>query len=159
VLRVLGIVFLVLLISIGMFFAWAYQQDKSARSYVSAAVPAIFNEWDVDALKRRASEQLSNDPQFRSAAPQMFLMLQRALGKLKRTQEAEGTAGYNVGGMSPAQGTYGDYVIRAEFERGEAELRLLVVRERGAWRIRGFNVNSPALARPLDSIQPTQQTI
>jgi hypothetical protein len=159
VLRVLGIAFLGLLVWLGLFFSWAHQQDKSARRYVSAAVPAIFNEWDLDALKQRASEQLSNDPQFRSDAPRMFLMLQRALGKLKRTQDAEGTAGYNVGGTSPAQGTYGDYVIRAEFERGDAELRLLVVRERGAWRIRGFNVNSPVLARPFDPMRPTQQTI
>jgi len=159
VLRFLGIVFLVLLVSLGMFFAWAFQQDKSARSYVTHAVPAIFNDWNFDALQNRASEQLSNDPQFRSNAPRMFLMLQRALGKLKQAQEPEGSSGYNVGNVSPAQGTYGDYLIRAEFERGEAELRLLLVRERGVWRIRAFNVNSPVLARPLDSIQPTQQTI
>jgi len=157
-LRVLGIVFLVFLVSIGMFFVWAFQQEKSARSYVSAAVPAIFNEWNFEVLQQRASEQLLNDPQFDSA-PQMFRMLGRALGKLKTAQEPEGTAGYNLGTASPAQGTYGDYLIRAEFERGQAEVRLLIVRERGVWRIRGFNVNSPVLGRPLDPLQPTQQII
>jgi hypothetical protein len=153
VLRVLGILFLVLLVSIGMFLVWAYQQDKSARSYVTSAVPAIFGEWDLEALQRRASEQLSNDPQFRLNTPQMFWMLERRLGKLKRTQEAEGSAGYNIGNALPAQGTYGDYLIRAEFERGVAELRLLVVRERGAWKIRGFYVNSPIPAKSLDEVR------
>lgn len=158
-LRVLGIAFLVILVSVGMFFAWAFQQYKSAGSYVSLVVPAIFNEWDLDALNQRASEELSNDPQFRSNAPRMFQMLGTALGKLKRTQEPEGTAGYNWGDVSPAKGTYADYLIRAEFERGEAELRLLLVRERGAWKIRGFNVNSPALARGGNEVRAEYKTL
>jgi hypothetical protein len=147
VLRFLGIVFVTLLPFIATSFAWAFQQDKSARRYVAAAVPAIFNDWNVDALKQRASEQLNDDPQFSSGASRLFLMLDKALGELKETEEPRGNAGYGWGDASPAQGTYGDYFIRAEFERGPAELRLLVVREHGAWRIRGFNVNSPVLAK------------
>ena len=131
-----------------MFFGWAFQQDRSARRYVSAAVPAIFNEWDFDALNRRSSDELSRDPQFRSQAPQMFLALHNMLGQLRTSQEPQGSAGYNWGAASPAQGTYGDYFIRAEFERGTAELHLLVVREHGQWKIRGFNVNSPVMMKP-----------
>ena len=148
-LRFLGIVFLALAACLVMSLAWAFQQDKGARRYVASAVPAIFQEWDLEALRQRSSEQLINDPQFHSVAPQMFAMLANGLGRLKTTQEPEGSAEYGWGDASPAQGTYGNYLIRAEFERGVAELRLIVVRERSGWKIRAFNVNSPVLAKTL----------
>jgi hypothetical protein len=154
-LRFLGISFLVLIGGAVTFVAWAAQQDKSARRYVSAAVPAIFNEWDVEALNQRASDDLKNESQFRSAVPQMFLTLKHALGPLKTTEEPQGSAGFNWGSTGPAQGTYGDYLIRAQFERGEAELRLIVVRERDAWKIRGFNVNAPVPLKLRNEVQPT----
>lgn len=144
-LKVFGIAFLALLAGFAVFFAWGLQHDKSARRYVSSAVPAIFNEWDLDALKQRSSSELNADPQFRSEAARMFSALAATLGKLKSAREPEGSAGYGWGNQSPAKGTYGDYVIRAEFERGPAEIRLVLVQEEGGWKIRGFNVNSPVL--------------
>jgi hypothetical protein len=134
-----------------VFFAWGLQQDKSARRYVSSAVPVIFSEWDLDALKQRSSSELSTDPQFRSEAARMFTALATTLGKLKSAQEPQGSAGYGWGDQSPAEGTYGDYLIRTEFERGPAEIRLLLVREAGGWKIRAFNVNSPALMKQFNS--------
>ena len=164
-LKFLGITFLVLVACAALFLVWAFQQDNSARRYVASAVPAVFKEWDAEALRQRSSEELINDAQFRAGVPQMFAILGNALGRLKTTEEPEGSAGYGWGDASPAQGTYGDYFIRAEFERGAAELHLIVVRERGGWRIRAFNVNSPVLARPSDdrraankSMQPTCET-
>jgi hypothetical protein len=146
-LKFLGISFLVLLACVAMFVIWGTQQDRSARRYLASAVPAIFNEWDIEALQRRASDELKNEPQFGLRVPVMFLMLRDVLGPLKTIEEPQGSAGFNWGNSGPAQGTYGDYLIRARFERGEAELRLLVVREGSNWRIRAFNVNSPALLK------------
>jgi hypothetical protein len=164
-LKFLGITLLVVVACAALFLVWAFQQDKSARSYVASAVPAVFKEWDVEALRQRSSEELVNDPQFHDGVTQMFAMLGSALGRLKTMDEPKGSAGYNWGDASPAQGTYGDYLIRAQFEHGAAELRLIVVRERNAWRIRAFNVNSPVLARPRDDrraatifMQPTCET-
>jgi hypothetical protein len=42
---------------------------------------------------------------------------------------------------------------RAQFERGEAELRLIVVREGSSWKVRGFNVDSPALLKLRNDVQ------
>jgi|KBSMisStandDraft_5_1062788.scaffolds.fasta_scaffold111568_5 hypothetical protein len=154
-LRFLGISFLVLVGCAVMFVIWASQQDRSARRYVSSAVPAIFNEWDVEALNQRASDDLKKEPQYHSAVPRMFLGLKHTLGPLKSAEEPQGSAGYNWGSDAPVQGAYGDYLIRVRFERGEAEVRLIVVRERGAWKVRGFNVGAPVPLRPRNDVQTT----
>jgi hypothetical protein len=34
-------------------------------------------------------------------------------------------------------------------------VRLIVVRERGAWKVRGFNVGAPVPLRPRNDVQTT----
>jgi len=105
--------------------------------------------------KTAMSDDLKKEPQYHSAVPRMFLGLKHTLGPLKSAEEPQGSAGYNWGSDAPVQGAYGDYLIRVRFERGEAEVRLIVVRERGAWKVRGFNVGAPVPLRPRNDVQPT----
>jgi hypothetical protein len=148
-LRILGLLFLALIAAVAILFGLTYRHDQSARTYVSAAVPAIYNNWDFAKLKERASVQLRKDPGFDSAGPQMFRMMGEALGPLESATAPEGKAGYGWGESAPARGIYGDYQVHAKFRAGEAELRLFVVKEDGMWRIAAFNVNSPVLIDPI----------
>jgi hypothetical protein len=46
------------------------------------------------------------------------------------------------------RGTWAEYLIKAEFEAGPAEIRIVLKRVSDSWQIREFHVNSPAFSRP-----------
>jgi hypothetical protein len=144
-LRILGLIFLTLVVGAAIAAAYGIRQDHGARKYVSSSVERIYQDWDFAELTDRASAQLRREPGFETGGKQMFQMMSGVFGPLVTAGEPRGSAGVGWGKGSKAQGTYGEYHVPAKFKAGEADLTLLVVKEQGAWRIRGFNVESPLL--------------
>ena len=144
-LRILGLIFLTLVVGAAIAVAVGIRQDQRAREYVSSSVRRIYQNWDFSELTDRASVQLRREPGFDTAGPQMFQMMSGVFGPLVTAGEPSGRAGFGWGKGSKARGTYGEYLVHAKFKAGDADLKLLVVKEHGAWRIRAFNVESPLL--------------
>jgi hypothetical protein len=44
--------------------------------------------------------------------------------------------------------TAGQYIAKATFEKGEATIKLLLIKHGDQWQIAGFNVDSPAFVPP-----------
>jgi hypothetical protein len=143
-LRILGFLFLLLIAATVGLFGARYYLDRQARTYVTEALPTIYTRWDFEALKRRASRQLLQSTDFDYSGREMFRTFERALGSLKSAAAAKGGPDIAWKSDAPVRGVYADYSVRARFERGEAQLQFVVVKEDGAWRIAGFRIESPA---------------
>ena len=148
---VLGSIFLALIVlgSIGIAFVAVRGNalDKESKAYADAAIPAIVTTWLDKALLDRAS------PEFNQATTavqvyQMFRSWESSLGRLQKCEPAQGQSLMSVT-------TYGGktisahYTAKARFERGEATIRLVLVKHGGQWRIVRFDVSTSQPVPPI----------
>jgi hypothetical protein len=144
-LRFLGLVFLAgIFLAAGMFGAW-YYHDVQARKFVTAAIPAMYRNWDPEAMHRRALPAMLEEKELEGGAHQMFDFMSRALGPLQSVEPLEGSMRYGWGDEHIPRGFIGRYWARARFERDQALVSIGVVKSDGVWRITHFKVESDAL--------------
>jgi hypothetical protein len=145
-LAVLGIIFLVMIvlgaIGIGFIAVRGNALDKESRAYADTAIPAVVNGWSEQELLARAS------PEFKQAVTQDKLdqLFHRftSLGRLQKCDPAQGQAGITV---TPQTGKVisGQYAAKAKFEKGDANIKLILIKHGDQWQIASFYVDSPAL--------------
>jgi hypothetical protein len=143
---ILGIIFLVIVvlgaIGIGFIAVRGNALDKESRTYADAAIPAVVSGWSEQELFTRAS------PEFKQAVTQekldqMFHWF-TSLGRLQKCEPAQGQAGITV---TPQTGKVisGQYTAKAKFEKGDATIKLVLIKHGDQWQIASFYVDSPAL--------------
>lgn len=154
-LRVLGLLFIAILVIAGMGFGYWIHQDRQARAFVTASVPVIYTEWSAQALTRRTAGALRT-PVFEGEVRDMFRQIAPHLGPLVSANEPEGTLRYGRPDTRLPKGLFGKYVSHAKFRNGDAELRFLVTKEDGVWRIAQFAFESPQLTAALQKQQATK---
>ena len=110
--------------------------DKEGSAFVKDAVIAIGTRWDAAELLRRST------PQFRAATKEAELRAEfdtanAKLGPLLEYRQIAGNADFFVlpGGRPVA----GDYIVRAAFAKGEAEIEIHALRKDATWRIDSFS--------------------
>ena len=143
---VLGSIFLALIVLgvIGIAFTAIRGSalDKESKAYADSAVPAIITTWSEKALLDRVS------PEFKKATrvdqlDRFFLGYYNTLGRLQKCEPAQGQATMSLtsqtGGM-----TTGRYTAKATFEKGDATIKLSLIKHGDQWQIGGFYVDSPA---------------
>jgi len=147
---VLGSIFLALLLlaalGIGFVAMRGNALDKESKAYADAAIPAIVTSWLDKALLDRAS------PEFNQAttAVQVYHMFRSWESNLGRFQKCEPAQGQSLMSVT----TYGgktisaQYTAKAQFERGEAIIRLVLIKHGDQWQILRFDVKSPKLVPP-----------
>ena len=116
--------------------------DEEARAYADKAVRPVINHWDPQALQDQASPSLLatvKPGQFAS----MFQFFQDKLGTSTSIEPCKGQARVNI---STGNGRVitGAYACKAHFLKADAAVQLVLLKNRGEWRIAGFHVNSPA---------------
>ena len=143
-LAVVGAVLLGLLIIagglVGYLFYVGNGLDQSSKAYVDAAIPAIVTSWSPDELVKRESkafQKATNDQQLVGLFTQF-----RRLGALKSYEGCKGDSNINY---TPPDGKIvtATYLGHATFENGEADIRVILIQEDGAWKIQSFRINSP----------------
>jgi hypothetical protein len=143
---VFGIVFLIIIVlaaaGIGFIAVRGNALDKESRAYADAAVPAIITNWSEKELLDRAS------PEFKKAVTQeqldqMFRWF-TSLGRFQSSESAQGQAGITV---TPQTGKVisGQYTAKAKFEKGDATIKLVLIKHGDQWQIVSFYVDSSAL--------------
>lgn len=146
---ILGSIFLVVIVlgAIGIGFI-AYRGnalDKESKSYADSAIPAIVINWNEKELLARAS------PEFKQAVTtdqldRLFRWV-NSLGQLQKCQPSQGqalmSATTQAGNVISAQ-----YTAKATFQKGEATIKLGLIKHGDQWQIVNFYVNSPALVPP-----------
>jgi hypothetical protein len=146
---VLGSIFLVLIVlgAIGIAFVAVRDSalDKESKAYVDSAIPAIVTTWSEKELLDRAS------PEFKQAATidqldRLFRWVS-SLGRLQKCDPAQGqalmSATTQTGKMISAQ-----YNAKAKFEKGEAVVKLGLIKHGDQWQVLSFHVDSAALVPP-----------
>ena len=152
-LRTLGLLFLALIVAAGIGFGgWMYL-DRQARDFVVATTPIVFKNWNVDAVTHRSASVLQT-PEFESNVHTMFQAFSPQLGPLVSAEPPIGWLRYGRADPKLPSGLYGKYKSSAKFQKADAELEFLVIREDGAWRVAGFWVSSPALFEVLQKKAP-----
>ena len=158
---VLGSIFLALIVlgGIGIVFVAVRGNtlDKESKAYADAAIPAIVKAWTDKALLDRAS------PEFNHGATavqvyHMFRWWEGSLGRLQRCEPAQGQSLMSVTTQS-GKTISAKYTAKAQFEKGEATIRLVLVKHGDQWQISGFEVTSPQLVLPTVMKQPRKSCL
>jgi hypothetical protein len=154
-LRTLGLLFVALLVLAGMGFAYWIHQDRQARAFVAASIPLIYKEWSAEAVIRRAAIPLRT-PEFEARAREFFQLFGAQLGPLQSSEPPNGSLRYGRAAPELPAGLVGEYTSQAKFREGEGQIKLVVIKERGVWRIAEFGVSSPAILEAMKQQKPTK---
>ena len=146
---ILGSIFLAIIVlgAIGIAFIAVRGNalDKESKAYANAAIPAIVTTWSEKELLDRAS------PEFKQAVTtdqldRLFRWVS-GLGQLQKCEPAQGqalmSATTQTGKMISAQ-----YTAKATFQKGEATIKLGLIKHGNEWELLNFHVDSPALVPP-----------
>ncbi len=146
---VLGSIFFAVIVlgAIGIGFI-AYRGnalDKESKAYADAAIPPIVTGWSEKELLDRAS------PEFKKvvSVDQLDRMFRwfSSLGHLQKCEPAQGQAIMSATSQSGKM-ISGQYTAKATFEKGEATIKLGLVKHGDQWQVLSFYVDSSALVPP-----------
>lgn len=141
---VLGSIFLAVLvlgaIGIGYIAYRGNALDKESKAYADSAIPAIVTTWSEKELLDRAS------PEFKQASTidqldRLFRMF-ATLGRLQKCEPAQGQSLMSATTQS-GKTISAQYTAKATFEKGEATIKLGLIKHGDQWQILGFYVDSP----------------
>jgi hypothetical protein len=124
--------------------------DRESNAFVRDSVAAIGGQWDAGELLRRAT------PRFREANKEADLRATFAAADASLGSLVEYRA---VGGKANFLATFGDkpltadYIVRAAFAKGEADIVIQAVRTGSTWRIDNFSIGASPEMRALLGMQ------
>ncbi len=121
--------------------------DAESKAYVDDAVVTITAHWSTDELLKRATPHLLQitKPDDLQA---LFDGASMALGPLVDYQGAKGDSMISAMVGSGTTVT-AKYIARVKCQKGDADLRLMLLKVDGSWKIEGFYVGSSALLGTL----------
>jgi hypothetical protein len=141
---VLGSIFLTIIVlgAIGIAFVAVRGSalDKESKAYADSAIPAVVTTWSEKELLDRAS------PEFKKAITLDQLdRLFRAFATLGHLQNCEPANGQALMSATTQNGKTisAQYTAKATFEKGEATIKLGLIKHGDQWQILGFHVDSP----------------
>jgi len=111
---------------------------RDAAAYIESSVPQIVSGWNPKELERRLVPEMVS-PRVKEGILRLFSELS-SLGNLKTLAMPVGRIGSGVYPGTPINGTWADYSVDAEFDRGKAQVQLVLKRVDGGWQIAGFSV-------------------
>jgi hypothetical protein len=145
----LGSIFLALIVlgAVGIAFVAVRGSalDKESKAYADTAIPAIVTTWSEKELLDRAS------PELKQAVTIDYLdRMFRWFSSLGRLQKCESPKGQSLMSVTSQNGKTitAKYDTKAQFEKGEATITMVLIKHGDHWQIGSFNVNSPQLAPP-----------
>ena len=147
-LRILGFLFLVVIVAAGIAGGVWFHQDRQARQFVENANSRIYANWNTDTLFRNMASD-SRSPDRDAWAREFFPMMSEALGPLESSETPQGTLRYGRPAPAMPSGFFGKYTSSAKFRNGNAELEFVVIKENGTWRIAAYQVSSPAILEAM----------
>jgi UDP-N-acetylmuramyl tripeptide synthase len=151
---VLGSIFLALIVlgalGIGFVAMRGTALDKESKAYADAAIPAITTTWLDKALLDRASSEF-NQATTPLQVYHLFRQWENSLGRLQKCEPAQGQSLVSVTTQNGKQIT-AKYTAKAQFEKGEATITLVLIKHGDQWQIGGFHVDSPQVVAPFKTI-------
>jgi hypothetical protein len=141
---ILGSTFLVLIVigavAIGFVAYRGATLDKESKAYADSAIPAVVTTWSEKALLDRASPEFSKVVTI-DKLDRLFRYMSR-LGALQKCEPAQGQSLMSATSESGRR-TTAAYTAKATFEKGEATIKLGLIKHGDQWQILSFYVDSP----------------
>ena len=123
--------------------------SREGEQYADAVIPKIVSRWELAQVESRAYQPMTATERAQGKA--LFRKC-KTLGKLKTYYGAHGHAVlHHHDDVSRSIGTdtviIGEYIARADFQAGPADITLRLVKIDERWRISGITVNSDVFFR------------
>jgi hypothetical protein len=137
---------------IGFYFLASKGQalDRMSKAYVDDTVVAIAANWDANELLKRAGPRLRA-----TARPDeirgLFDVARGALGPMLDYGGSRGEAILSVANSQPMVSA--KYVAKGHFQKGDAELQIVLSKQGDTWLIEGFHISSSALMKRLVGVR------
>ncbi len=147
-LRILGLLFLLLIVTAVAGGGFWLHQDGQARKFVVQVAPVIFKDWNAGALTHRSASVMQT-PDYEAQVQDIFRTISPHLGPLVSVDTPQGTLRYGRAEPRLPRGLHGKYHLSAKFQKADGEIEFEVVKEDGAWRVAGFVVDSPAVLEAM----------
>jgi hypothetical protein len=146
---ILGSTFLVAIVLGGIGIAFLAIRgsalDKESKAYADSAIPAIVTGWSEKELLDRASPELKKAVTI-DQLDRLFRWVS-GLGQLQKCEPAQGQALMSATTQA-GKVVSGQYTAKATFQKGEATIKLGLIKHGDQWQILNFYVDSPALVPP-----------
>jgi hypothetical protein len=136
-LRILGAIFLVILITVGIVFGGSYWMTRDAKPIAERYINSLFKEWKPEAFLAVSSSTLKNDPKAMQSLEPTLTFMQQQLGPLKSYGALKDKFGFGFG-QSPNKGLYVHYQIDSSFEKANSKIFLTLSRENDQWLVSNF---------------------
>jgi len=156
-LQILGALFLIILVMVAVgsavFVSKAMNLQKSANTYLEQSLPVILKNWNADEFIRHAETVFFPDERRRLELDQFFSGLS-TLGNLQNFRVSE--CGVEA---SSSQGTLAKFTLNAWFDRGPAQINIVLIRDGARWRYMRFDIAIPApLDRATENVRVTDSS-
>jgi hypothetical protein len=147
---IIGVCFLAAVLLAVMYFGYFFAVvqpglDKESRAWIDDVVPRIVATWDVNEAFNDSSSNLLQITS-RDELKSLFAALSSKLGAFKKYDGATGEAGIEIN--NGHESTTAEYLARAEFSNGAAEMHIRGIKEYGHWKILEFHVDVGATPNP-----------
>jgi hypothetical protein len=152
VLKALGVLLVLVAVLIGgaatFFVRMGPKIDADSKAYVDATIPILVSDWNPKELTSRSSRELlavANEAKLTDVYADF-----RKLGELKQYRGSKGEASLWFN-MPTSVVTTAAYVATADFENGQAKIKMSLVWRDGRWQISELRIDSPVLRESGDS--------
>lgn len=126
----------------GTHFYFQHSTDRQTEEFARRTIEQVFANWNNEKFIRRANERFFQTTP-REQLQRLFRVLEDKLGTMhwhNGIQKSQAVKSVGKNGQTTAQ-----FLTYATYEKGEARIRLSLVRQDQTWEILGFNVNSQSL--------------
>lgn len=156
--KIMYIIFIIITLIIFGFLSLNYygsMLDRQSHVYADEVIPVIVNSWDYKELISHASLDFLNVVS-EDKVKSTFKIYSDNLGQLKKYEGSNGKANIDVkivckeGMMCTTIAA--EYIAKAVFEKGEATIKIKIVRQNFEWKIYSFFVDSEQLLRIEENI-------
>lgn len=137
-----GLLLVVIALTFGILAYRGAHSDASSLTFVKETLPKILTGWNRDALLVVESDAMALYAS-KERVGQLFSIFARALGNFHHVEEPVGESILHVD--SSGINTSASYRAKAQFEKGWAEISMVLVFENDRWLVTRFNINSPLL--------------
>lgn len=120
--------------------------DAESKAYIDDAVVSIGSHWDANELWKRSTahfRQVTKEDDLRA----LFDAAKDALGPMREYRGARGDASISV--TNAGTTISAKYLAKVTYEKGDADVQIVVVKRDSTWLIEGFHIGSPQLMRRL----------
>ena len=143
--KILGVIFLGILGLLLIFLAASnYAKNEASEAMSNVLSDKIFAKWSYNDLIDNSSSYLLNEMRA-SNTSEMFAQFHEIFGNIVSTQEPSLTGGYSFQFGDQYSGLYATITYKGIYEKSEADIHVILIKEFSTWKIYSFTVASPIL--------------